>query len=230
MWVVWLLAIASDCQVVESSQHAASRTASPIHYNWAMSDADLAELLADVRACRVCEAHLPAGPRPIVQVGRRARITVIGQAPGRRVHESGVPWDDPSGVRLREWLGLTTDQFYDPAVVALIPMGFCYPGSTSSGDKPPQPECAPLWHERLLAHLPTDRLDIIIGTHAQARYLDDRAATLTETVANWASYLPDRVVMPHPSPRNRHWLTKNPWFEAETIPAVRRRVAEVLEA
>lgn len=230
MWVVWVFAIASDCQAGESRRAAASGTAPRIRYNWAMSDADLAELLADVRACRVCEAHLPAGPRPIVQVGHRARITVIGQAPGRRVHESGVPWDDPSGVRLREWLGLTTDQFYDPSVVALIPMGFCYPGSTSSGDKPPRPECAPLWHERLLAHLPTDRLDIIIGRHAQARYLDDRAATLTETVENWASYLPDRVVMPHPSPRNRHWLTKNPWFEAETIPAVRRRVGEMLEA
>lgn len=193
-----------------------------------MPDADLAALLAEVRACRVCEQHLPAGPRPIVQLDHPARITIIGQAPGRRVHESGVPWDDPSGVRLREWLGLTTDQFYDPTVVALVPMGFCYPGSAPSGDKPPRPECAPLWHDRLLAHLAADRLNIIIGAHAQARYILDRGATLTETVANWANYLPHRIVMPHPSPRNRSWLAKNPWFEAEAIPAVRERVGEVL--
>ena len=194
-----------------------------------MNATDLSHLLTDIRACTVCEAHLPHGPRPIVQASTKARIVIIGQAPGRRVHESGVPWDDPSGRTLRRWLNLTDEQFYDPDVVALVPMGFCYPGSASSGDKPPRPECEPLWHQRLLSHLPSDRLDIIIGTYAQKRYIANREKTLTATVANWSSYLPDQVVMPHPSPRNQHWLTKNPWFETETIPAVQSRIAEFLE-
>ncbi len=189
---------------------------------------DLTGLLRDVRGCTVCAEHLPAGPRPVVQVGASARIVIIGQAPGRRVHESGVPWDDPSGVRLREWLGLSAEQFYDPDVVALIPMGFCYPGSASSGDNPPRPECAPLWHEPLLGHLRDDRLEIIIGSYAQARYIENRAKTLTATVANWGQYLPRQVVLPHPSPRNNHWLKKNPWFQAETLPAVQSRVRQVL--
>lgn len=188
----------------------------------------LNHLLRDIRACTVCAPDLAAGPRPIVQVGARARIVIIGQAPGRRVHESGVPWDDPSGRTLRSWLDLTDVQFYDPDLVAIVPMGFCYPGSASSGDKPPRPECAPLWHERLLGHLPDDRLEIIIGTYAQKRYIANREKTLTATVANWATYMPRQVVLPHPSPRNRHWLTKNPWFESETIPAVQSRVAQVL--
>lgn len=188
----------------------------------------LNHLLRDIRACTVCAPDLAAGPRPIVQVGARARIVIIGQAPGRRVHESGVPWDDPSGRTLRSWLDLTDVQFYDPDLVAIVPMGFCYPGSASSGDKPPRPECAPLWHERLLGHLPDDRLEIIIGTYAQKRYIANREKTLTATVANWATYMPRQVVLPHPSPRNRHWLTKNPWFETETIPAVQSRVAQVL--
>ncbi|MEM9564590.1 MAG: uracil-DNA glycosylase family protein [Actinomycetota bacterium] len=188
----------------------------------------LDELLVEVRACRVCETHLEHGPRPVVQVGAGARLVLIGQAPGRRVHESGVPWDDQSGRTLRVWLGLTDEQFYDPGVVAIVPMGFCYPGKAASGDRPPRPECAPLWHERLLDSLPTDRLEILIGMYAQRRYLVDRADTLTATVADWARYLPERIVLPHPSPRNRHWLTKNPWFESETLPAVRERIAELL--
>ena len=191
-----------------------------------MSTTSLNRLLAEVRACTVCEAHLDHGPRPIVQAGSRARIAIIGQAPGRRVHESGIPWDDPSGRTLRRWLGLTDDQFYDAELVALVPMGFCYPGSAASGDKPPRSECAPLWHERVLAELPVDRLDVIIGMYAQKRYVPDRKETLTATVADWASHLPNRVVLPHPSPRNQHWLTKNPWFEAETLPAVRTRITE----
>ncbi len=192
-----------------------------------MSDG-LASLLEDVRACRVCEASLSDGPRPIVQLGSGASVVIIGQAPGRKVHESGVPWDDPSGVRLREWLGVNEAQFYDPEQVALIPMGFCFPGSGKSGDLPPRPECAPLWHEPLLAQLPTDRLEVIIGQYAQARYIVDRESNLTETVRKWRSYLPERVVMPHPSPRNRRWLTQNPWFEFDAIPAIRKRVEEVL--
>lgn len=175
----------------------------------------------------MCAEHLPHGPRPIVQAAPDARIVIIGQAPGRRVHESGIPWDDPSGVRLREWLGLTSEQFYDPSIVAIVPMGFCYPGSTKSGDNPPRPECAPLWHEPLLGKLPADRLEVIIGMYAQKLYIADKPKTLTETVALWADYLPRQIVMPHPSPRNRHWLTKNPWFEAEAIPAVMDRVRQV---
>lgn len=192
------------------------------------TDVRIGELLTEIRACRVCEAHLPLGPRPIVQAGAAAGIVIIGQAPGRKVHESGVPWDDPSGQRLREWLGLSAQDFYDPNIVAIVPMGFCYPGKASNGDKPPRPECAPLWHERLLDSLPNDRLEVIIGMYAQARYIENRSATLTATVANWADYLPDRIVLPHPSPRNRHWLTNNPWFETETLPAVRDRVRKVL--
>ncbi len=188
----------------------------------------LSLLLQEVRACEVCRPHLELGPRPILQAGAGASVVIIGQAPGRRVHETGIPWDDPSGVRLREWLGITDAQFYDPTKVALVPMGFCYPGRGSSGDLPPREECAPLWHERVLAELPADRLEVIIGRYAQARYIENRGATLTETVSRWADYLPQRVVMPPPSPRNRRWLTQNPWFETEAIPAIRERVREVL--
>lgn len=193
-----------------------------------MSSASLQELLTQIRACTVCKDQLDHEPRPVVQAHEAARIVIIGQAPGRRVHESGVPWDDPSGRTLRRWLGLTDEQFYDPAIVAIVPMGFCYPGSAQSGDKPPRPECAPLWHERVLAELSLDRLDIIIGAYAQKRYITDRKKTLTETVANWSTYLPTQVVLPHPSPRNQHWLRKNPWFESETVPAVQERVSEFL--
>ena len=193
-----------------------------------MARTSLDHLLADIRRCRVCEDHLEHGPRPVVQVGSSARIVIIGQAPGRRVHESGVPWDDPSGRTLRSWLGVSDEQFYDPALVALVPMGFCYPGSAASGDKPPRPECAPLWHERVLGHLPDDRLELIIGTYAQKRYIADRKRTLTETVTNWEAYLPRQAVLPHPSPRNQHWLRKHPWFESDALPAIQARVREVL--
>lgn len=193
-----------------------------------MTGRSLTHLLREVRACRICEDHLPHGPRPIVQLGPGAPIVLIGQAPGRRVHESGIPWDDPSGRTLREWLGVDETTFYDPAAVAIVPMGFCYPGSASSGDKPPRPECAPAWHDALREHLAPDRLEIIIGTYAQKRYVADRKPTLTETVAAWADHLPGTIVLPHPSPRNRHWVTKNPWFETETLPAVKARVDAVL--
>lgn len=199
-----------------------------MRYTVDMVDDVLAATLVEIRACTVCAAHLPAGPRPIVQVGSSARIVIIGQAPGRRVHESGVPWDDPSGDTLRSWLDISTEQFYDPAVLALVPMGFCYPGSGSSGDKPPRPECAPLWHDRVLAHLPADRLTIIIGAHAHRRYTSDAGRSLTDAVAKWDELLPDRIVLPHPSPRNRPWVLRHSWFEAATLPALRRRVADVL--
>jgi uracil-DNA glycosylase len=191
------------------------------------SPSGLAALLAQVRACRVCAEHLPAGPRPIVQLGAGAPIVIIGQAPGRRVHDSGVPWADASGDRLREWLGLTTEEFYDPRFVALIPMGFCFPGSGRSGDLPPRPECAPLWHPQLLPYLAPDHFQVIIGAYAVQRYVVDKTATLTETVARWKQHLPAMAVLPHPSPRNQRWLARNPWFAEQTLPAVRRRVESV---
>jgi uracil-DNA glycosylase len=193
-----------------------------------LRDVELTELLRSVRECAVCAPMLPLGPRPVVQAGSTARIVIIGQAPGKKVHLSGVPWDDPSGRTLRGWLGITAEEFYDPALIALVGMGFCYPGSTPSGDKPPRPECAPLWHDRILAELSRARLDVIVGSYAQKRYVPDSPGSVTATVARWADYLPTKIVLPHPSPRNRGWLTSNPWFEAETLPAVRERVRQVL--
>lgn len=187
----------------------------------------LGDLITDVRGCTICAAELPLGPRPVLQVAAGARIVIIGQAPGRRVHESGVPWDDPSGERLRTWLGVDRDTLYDPDQIALLPMGFCYPGTGRSGDLPPRPECAPTWHPRILDQLSTDPLTILIGRYAQARYLPGRAATLTETVRSWRDHLPT-IVLPHPSPRNQRWLASNPWFEAELIPALHPLVASHL--
>jgi len=181
-------------------------------------------LLAEIRACSVCAAALPTGPRPIVQLSKTARIVIIGQAPGRRVHESGVPWDDASGDRLREWTGLESAVFYDPARVALIPMGFCYPGTGTSGDLPPRPECAPLWHDRVLALLPTDRVTLLVGSYAQARYLPAaKRQSLTERVRNFrehGAFLP----LPHPSWRSTGWMTKNPWFDADVLPVLKDAV------
>lgn len=186
----------------------------------------LTPLLDDIRACRHCAAHLPLGPRPVVQAARSARLRIVGQAPGRKVHATGIPWDDASGQRLRDWLGLAPARFHDPAKVAILPVGFCYPGRTASGDSPPRPECAPRWHGRLNALLPDIGLTVLVGQYAQARYLAARRkATLTETVAAWRDYLPSGwLPLPHPSPRNRPWLIRNPWFEAELVPHVRAAV------
>ena len=186
-------------------------------------------LLAEIRACRACAAHLPEGPRPILVASTTARILIAGQAPGRRVHQSGVPWDDPSGDRLRDWLGIDRVLFYDERRVALVPMGFCYPGSTGAGDRPPRPECRDLWHDRLLPRLRNLRLRIVIGQYAQAYYLRDRGGgSLTKTVAAWRDFLPERIPLPHPSPRNAIWLRRNPWFEEELVPALRRAVRRAL--
>ena len=189
----------------------------------------LTTLLREVRRCEICSDHLPAGPRPILSAHESARILVIGQAPGRRVHDSGIPWDDPSGDRLREWMGVTSKQFYDPKQLALVPMGFCYPGKGSSGDLPPRPECARTWHDELLERMPRVKFTVLLSQYAHARYLGDRRkATLTETVKAWKEYRPRYVPLPHPSPRNNIWLKKNPWFAEQVLPYLRRRVKQVL--
>lgn len=189
----------------------------------------MSSLLAGIRNCQVCVAHLPLGPRPIVQAGRSSRILIIGQAPGSKVHASGVPWQDQSGDRLREWTGLDDAEFYDPARVALVPMGFCYPGAAGGADLPPRPECAPLWHGQLLAGMPDLRLTLLVGIHAQQHYLKDRASpTMTDTVRDFAACGPGRFPLPHPSWRSTGWMRRNPWFAAEVLPVLRRSVRAAL--
>jgi len=194
-------------------------------------DAALDRLLSEVRACRICAEQLPLGPRPVVRMAKSARILVIGQAPGTRVHETGLPWNDASGDRLRDWLGLSVDDFYDPAKLAIMPMGFCYPGRFDrGGDLPPRPECAPTWHDALRQHLPDIGLTLLIGQYAQERYLGPRRAkTMTETVHHFHDFLPDGILpMPHPSWRNTAWMKKNPWFEADLLPVLQSRVHGLL--
>lgn len=187
-------------------------------------------LLREIRACTECQESLPLGPRPIVQVGSNARILIIGQAPGRRVHESGIAWDDPSGERLRSWLGIDREQFYDPNLVALVPMGFCYPGTGPSGDAPPRPECADLWHDPLLSRLKKIEITLLIGRYAQKRYLPDASReTLTAVVRQWKTSAPGIFPLPHPSPRNNRWLKNNPWFEEELAPALKKAVRSLLK-
>ena len=188
----------------------------------------LAALLIDIRACTLCAAHLPLGPRPVVQAHGQARILIASQAPGRKVHASGIPFDDVSGDRLRAWLGMSSEVFYDPRQVAIAPMGFCYPGTGPSGDLPPRPECAPAWRAPLLSHLKHLELTLVIGSYAQAYHLPDAGKTVTEQVRAWRSTWQHTVALPHPSPRNNRWLKQNPWFEAELLPALRARVQEVL--
>jgi len=191
---------------------------------------DLEMLLAEVRACRVCAAHLPLGPRPVLRAAASARLLIVGQAPGTRVHASGVPWNDRSGDRLRDWTGLRPEAFYDTGRVAIVPMGFCYPGvDPRGGDNPPRPECAPLWHDRILARLPRVELTLLVGAWAQSRYLGRRrTATMTQTVAGWREHLPRFLPLPHPSWRNTAWLRRHPWFEAELVPELRHRVARLI--
>ncbi|MGH8377712.1 MAG: uracil-DNA glycosylase family protein [Gammaproteobacteria bacterium] len=186
---------------------------------------NLARLLKEVRACRACKGKIPA-PRPVLNAHRDARVLIVGQAPGRKVHETGIPWNDASGDRLRAWLGVDKDRFYDPRCFAIIPMGFCYPGKGKSGDLPPRKECAELWPQRLLAALPNIELKILIGQYAQAYYLGKRRKkTLTATVRAWREYWPDCLPLPHASPRNTGWFKYNPWLEQEVIPALRRHPA-----
>lgn len=190
----------------------------------------LPSVLAEIRACRLCAAELPLGPNPVLRASATATVLIVGQAPGTRVHATGIPWNDPSGDRLRQWLDLDRERFYDERWIAIMPMGFCYPGRGRSGDLPPRPECAPLWHPRVLAHLPALRLILLVGLYAHQRYLPGwRHLTLTERVRRWREAPPPYLPLPHPSGRNNGWLRRNPWFEAELLPEARVRLAAALD-
>ena len=195
-----------------------------------MADSDLIPLVDAVRSCDLCAAHLPHGPNPIIQIDPRARILIAGQAPGRKVHESGIPFNDASGERLRDWMGVTRAAFYDARRIAILPMGFCYPGTGKSGDLAPRPECAAHWRQALLEQLTEVRLTLVIGQYALAYHLPQRPATLTDTVQAWREYFPAVLPLPHPSPRNNIWLRRNTWFEEDVVPALRQRVQQVLKA
>ena len=188
------------------------------------------KLLDEERSCSICAEHLPLGPRPVIQLHPQARILVASQAPGRKVHESGVPFADASGDRLREWLGMPREIFYNPRHVAILPMGFCFPGTGKAGDLPPRPECAPAWREKLLTQLKNLKLTLVVGQYAQTYHLPNAGVSVTATVQLWRSYWPDVVPLPHPSPRNNIWLRRNPWFETELLPLLRDRIAKVLKS
>lgn len=186
-------------------------------------------LLHDIASCTLCEADLPLGCRPVLRASTSAKIMIIGQAPGTKVHASGIPWDDASGKRLREWMGLSNEAFYDESQIAIVPMGFCYPGKGKSGDLPPRPECAPKWHHLLWDQMPNIELTLLIGQYAQHYYLGDKkCATLTETVKQFQAYGSKFIPLPHPSPRNQIWLKKNEWFERDVVPVLKQRIAEIL--
>jgi uracil-DNA glycosylase len=190
---------------------------------------NLEDLLQQVRACRICADALPHGPRPVLRAAASARLLIVGQAPGTKVHASGIPWDDQSGKRLRQWMGVSPEVFYDESKVAIVPMGFCYPGKGKSGDLPPRPECARHWHQQVLSQLPNIELTLLVGKYAQDYFLGETARpTLTETVAHWPDYLPRYMPLPHPSPRNEFWLRRNPWFEQEAIPVLQQLVAQAI--
>lgn len=190
----------------------------------------LEKLLKDIVVCQVCQ-DLPLGPRPTLSVSKSAKILIAGQAPGIRVHNTGIPFNDPSGERLRAWMGISPEVFYDKSLISIIPMGFCYPGTApKGGDLPPRPECKATWHSRLFKALPGFELTLVIGQYAHAYHLGKRRGkNLTETVKNWQEFYPEILPLPHPSPRNNVWLKRNPWFEGEVIPALQARIKEVLK-
>lgn len=191
--------------------------------------ASVKKLLTEIRSCTICSGKLPLGPNPVLAASTKSRILIIGQAPGKKVHESGTPWDDKSGDELRRWLDVTKEQFYDTRLFALVPMGFCYPGKGRSGDLPPRPECAPAWHPLLLKQMKQAELIILIGQYSQFYYLKEKVKpTLTETVRSFKEYLPAFLPLVHPSPRNRIWQKKNPWFEKELVPFLRKKIRQLL--
>ena len=182
-------------------------------------------LLNKILQCEVCKKFLPIEPRPVVQLNPFSKIIIIGQAPGRRVHETGIPWNDASGKKLREWMNVDEEMFYDSSVFSIMPMSFCYPGKGISGDLPPRLECAPLWHPQFLESIKTKPLIILIGQYAQRYYLKNKFnGSLTETVKNYTAFLPEYFPLPHPSPRNQNWVKINPWFIEEVIPALRNKI------
>ena len=185
-------------------------------------------LLHDVEECTICKKHLPLGPRPVLQIHPKARILIAGQAPGKKVHESGIPFDDASGNRLREWMGVSKDIFYDSRQIAILPMGFCYPGTGKSGDLPPRVECEPAWRKQLLEQLANLEITLVLGKYAQAYHFGKASSSLTELVKSWRSYWPNMVPLPHPSPRNNIWLAKNSWFEVELLPPLRAAISSTL--
>jgi len=185
-------------------------------------------LLKEIQDCTICSNHLPHNPRPVLQFHPKADILIAGQAPGKKVHQSGIPFDDASGKRLRNWLGTSIEVFYNPEQIAILPMGFCYPGRGKSGDLSPRPECAIAWREKLLVKLPKLKTIILIGQYAIDYHLEDSDLSLTEIVKQWEKYLPDFVPLPHPSPRNNIWLNKNPWFETDVLPFLRKYISEIL--
>ena len=187
-------------------------------------------LLKDIRACTQCKAHLPLGARPLLQAHTSARILIAGQAPGKKAHESQIPFNDASGDRLRDWLGISREVFYNPQHIAIAPMGFCFPGTGTSGDLPPRPECAATWRQPLLAQLKHIELTLVIGQYAQAYHLAGQYPSLTLAVSDWRHHWPRIMPLPHPSPRNQGWLKRNPWFEMELLPVLRSRMAEILQS
>ena len=196
-----------------------------------MSARALQSLLHEIRGCTACAAHLPLGPRPTLRASTTATLVLVGQAPGTRVHETGIPWNDASGRRLRCWLALDAAVFYDERRVAIVPMGFCYPGrNANGGDRPPRPECAPLWHDDVRRHMPEIQLTLLVGSYAQAHYLGKRRkATMTATVRAWSEYLPAFLPLPHPRWRTVGWEKRNPWFADNVLPVLRERVAAALD-
>jgi len=188
----------------------------------------ITSLKDQVKHCTLCAEHLPLGPRPVIQMEASSRILIAGQAPGKKVHETGIPFNDASGDRLRDWLGVTSETFYDAKQFAILPMGFCYPGTGKSGDLPPRPECADKWRSTLLASLKNIQLTLVIGQYAMAYHLPNEGKNLTQTVQNWQQYWPNTIPMPHPSPRNNIWLKRNPWFEETVLPKLKTRVAHIL--
>lgn len=189
---------------------------------------NLNAILSEVRACKICEPDLPNGARPVLQLHPHAKILIAGQAPGRRVHASGIPFDDPSGDRLRNWMGISKEVFYNPQQIAIVPMGFCFPGTGKSGDLPPRPECAETWHQKLFNQLPNIHSGLIIGKYAQDYHFPQSKKSVTQLVENWREYWPNQIPLPHPSPRNNLWLRKNPWFETELVPLIQRHIKEIL--